>query len=96
MSKKLHEIKDLRLDDPIPFQLQHSQTYHGERLDQLVDSLDRVGLMSPIIFVLLTMKDYMWSQPNQCYERTGATLYLRRYGKDYPTMRHWSCSTTAT
>lgn len=43
------EIKEVRIGDLIPFQLQSSQTYHGERLEQLASSINNVGLMTPII-----------------------------------------------
>lgn len=50
MSEKLCERREVRLDDLIPFQLRpSSQTYQGERLEQLVSSIDRVGLMNAII-----------------------------------------------
>ena len=49
MNEKLQEIKEIHLDDLIPFQLQSSQAYEGDRLNQLVSSIERVGLMSPII-----------------------------------------------
>lgn len=49
MSEKLCERREVRLDDLIPFQLRPSQTYQGERLEQLVNSIDRVGLMNAII-----------------------------------------------
>lgn len=45
----MSEIKEVRFDDLIPFQLQTSQEYQGERLDQLVESINKVGLMTPII-----------------------------------------------
>ena len=49
MNEKLQEIKEIHLDDLIPFQHQSSQAYEGDRLNQLVSSIERVGLMSPII-----------------------------------------------
>lgn len=49
MNEKLQEIKEIHLDDLIPFQLRSSQPYQGERLDQLVSSIERVGLMHSII-----------------------------------------------
>lgn len=45
----MSEIKEVRIGDLIPFQLQSSQTYHGERLEQLASSINNVGLMTPII-----------------------------------------------
>lgn len=48
MSERCHEIKEVRLDDLIPFQLRSPQRYEGERLNHLVSSIERVGLMSPI------------------------------------------------
>lgn len=49
MNEELQKTKEIRLDDLIPFQLRFSQRYEGERLDHLVNSIERVGLMSPII-----------------------------------------------
>lgn len=45
----MSEIKEVRIGDLIPFQLHSSQTYHGERLEQLASSINNVGLMTPII-----------------------------------------------
>ena len=49
MDERLHEVREVRLDDLIPFQLCPAQTYQGERLEQLAHSIERVGLMNPII-----------------------------------------------
>lgn len=49
MDRELREIREIRLEDLVSFRLQTSQEYQGERLDQLVSSIDRVGLMNPII-----------------------------------------------
>lgn len=43
------EIVEIKLADLTPFQLQASQTYHGQRLEQLIASIERLGLMTPII-----------------------------------------------
>lgn len=43
------EIIEIKLEDLVPFSLQISQTYQGKRLEQLMDSIRRVGLMNPII-----------------------------------------------
>lgn len=48
MDEKLRETKEIRLDDLIPFQLRSSQSYQGARLEQLMDSIERLGLQSPI------------------------------------------------
>lgn len=48
MNEKLRETKEIRLDDLIPFQLRSSQSYQGARLEQLMDSIERLGLQSPI------------------------------------------------
>ena len=45
----LNELKDLKLDVLIPFQNHSGQTYEGERLQQLADSIKREGLITPII-----------------------------------------------
>ena len=48
MDEKLRETKEIRLDDLIPFQLRFSQPYKGARLEQLMSSIERLGLQSPI------------------------------------------------
>lgn len=49
MNERLHEVREVNLDDLIPFQLHPAQPYQGERLEQLIHSIERVGLMNPII-----------------------------------------------
>lgn len=49
MNDHTGEIIEIKLADLIPFGLQSSQTYHGERLEQLMSSIERLGLMTPII-----------------------------------------------
>lgn len=49
MDERLHEVREVRLDNLIPFQLHPALTYQGERLEQLAHSIERVGLMNPII-----------------------------------------------
>ena len=48
MNEILQETKEIRLDDLIPFQLRSSQPYQGARLEQLMSSIERLGLQSPI------------------------------------------------
>lgn len=48
MNEKLRETKEICLDDLIPFQLRSSQSYQGARLEQLMSSIERLGLQSPI------------------------------------------------
>lgn len=48
MNEKLQETKEIRLDKLIPFQLRSSQPYQGARLKQLMNSIERLGLQSPI------------------------------------------------
>lgn len=48
MNEKLQETKEIRLDKLIPFQLRSSQPYQGARLEQLMNSIERLGLQSPI------------------------------------------------
>lgn len=43
------EMKDIRLEDLIPFKCHSGRTYEGERLQQLMDSIEKTGLISPII-----------------------------------------------
>lgn len=43
------EIKEIRIESLQPFKMHSGQTYEGERLQQMMDSIKRSGLMSPII-----------------------------------------------
>lgn len=43
------KIIEIKLENLIPFSIHSSQTYHGERLEQLMSSIERLGLMNPII-----------------------------------------------
>ena len=43
------EMKDIRLEDLVPFKGHTGQAYKGERLQQLMDSIEKTGLISPII-----------------------------------------------
>lgn len=49
MDQKHHEVKEVKLGDLIPFQLRSSQSYQGERLDRLADSIKSRGLIDPIV-----------------------------------------------
>ncbi|MBD5461968.1 MAG: ParB N-terminal domain-containing protein [Lachnospiraceae bacterium] len=49
MSKVHGEIREIKIKDLIPFHSYSSQTYHGERLEQLMDSIERLGQLHPII-----------------------------------------------
>lgn len=49
MSDQTSELMEIKLVDLIAFKLQTSQTYQGERLEQLMSSIERLGLMTPII-----------------------------------------------
>lgn len=49
MYEMSHEVREVSIGDLIPFSLQSSQVYQGERLEQLMSSIERVGLMNPII-----------------------------------------------
>ncbi len=49
MNEEFRGIKEIRLDDLIPFQLRSSQSYKGARLEQLMSSIERLGLQSSII-----------------------------------------------
>ena len=43
------EIKEIRLEDMVPFKYHSGQMYEGERLLQLMDSIEKVGMMYPVI-----------------------------------------------
>ena len=49
VDEKVYVVREVRIDDLVSFRRQTSQEYQGERLDQLVSSIDRIGLMNPII-----------------------------------------------
>lgn len=49
MDDRLHEVREIKLDDLIPFHLYTTQVYQGDRLEQLVNSIEKVGLINPII-----------------------------------------------
>lgn len=49
MDKKIHETREINLDDLISFQLHPTQLYQGMRLKQLANSIEKVGLINPII-----------------------------------------------
>lgn len=49
MNSETHNEKNIRLNDLVKFSLHSSQTYEGERLKQLMDSIESVGLINPII-----------------------------------------------
>ncbi len=74
MSDRPLEYREVRLDSLISFRLQTSQTYQGERLEQLMSSIDRVGLMNAIIVRPLDEGKYeiICGHNRQCYEKTGA------------------------
>lgn len=43
------ETKEIRIDSLIPFKYHSGQTYTGERLQMMMDSIQHSGLMNPII-----------------------------------------------
>ena len=49
MNSETHNEKNISLNDLVKFSLHSSQTYTGERLRQLMDSIESVGLINPII-----------------------------------------------
>lgn len=49
MNSETHNEKEISLNDLVKFSLHSSQTYTGERLRQLMDSIESVGLINPII-----------------------------------------------
>lgn len=58
MNKLPSEIREIEIKDLIPFRNYSSQTYHGERLGQLMDSIERLGQMYPIIVRPVDNKKY--------------------------------------
>ncbi len=49
MKKVSNEIRKIKIKDLISYHNHSFQTYHGERLKQLMDSIERLGQMNPII-----------------------------------------------
>lgn len=49
MSEELRKSVEVRLEDLVRFTLQPSQEYQGDRLEELMNSIERLGLMTPII-----------------------------------------------
>ena len=49
MNQEHHEVMEIKLDDLIPFQHRFSQSYQGDRLNELASSIERDGLLDPII-----------------------------------------------
>lgn len=49
MNTETHEEKNIKLEDLVNFRAHPSQTYEGKRLAQLMDSIERDGLIYPII-----------------------------------------------
>ena len=43
------EIREINIEDLVPFKYHSGQMYEGERLKQLMDSIENLGLASPII-----------------------------------------------
>ena len=43
------EIKEVRLEEMVPFKSHSGLMHEGERLQQLMDSIENIGLMSPVI-----------------------------------------------
>ena len=43
------ETKEISIEFLLPFKIHSGKTYEGERLQQLMDSIERVGLLMPII-----------------------------------------------
>lgn len=58
MDDRLHEVREIKLDDLIPFHLYTTQVYQGERLVQLVDSIEKLGLINPIIVRIIDNGKY--------------------------------------
>lgn len=44
-----NKINNIKIEDLIPFTFHSGQTYQDKRLEQLMDSIKRLGLMNPII-----------------------------------------------
>ena len=44
-----NKVVEIKIEDLVPFSIQTAQVYQGERLEQLMDSIERLGVMNPII-----------------------------------------------
>lgn len=51
MNSETHNEKNISLNDLVKFSLHSSQTYTGERLRQLMDSIESVGLINQLLSV---------------------------------------------
>ncbi len=49
MNESNNELQELSLEKLVPFSLCHGQTYQGDRLEQLKNSIEKNGLLSAII-----------------------------------------------
>ena len=49
MQEENNKVVEIKLKELVPFRHHDSLTYQGERLEQLMDSIERLGLMNPII-----------------------------------------------
>lgn len=49
MDREMEDITELGIDELVPFGLCSFQTYEGERLEQLKNSIKRVGQLEPVI-----------------------------------------------
>lgn len=49
MEKENNEVREIRIDDLVPFKCRSHQTYERERLEQLMNDIERSGQMHPII-----------------------------------------------
>lgn len=52
------EVKEIRIESLQPFKMHSGQTYEGERLQQMMNSIRRSGLMNPIIVRLVESDKY--------------------------------------
>lgn len=83
MDERLHEVREVHLGDLVPFQLHTTQIYQGERLEQLVHSIERVGLMNPITVRLADDGEY---EIICGHNRTNA---MRKLGRDVIFANVW-------
>ncbi len=54
----INEIKEIPIEALQPFKMHSGQTYEGERLQQMMDSIKRLGLMYPMLVRLIENGKY--------------------------------------
>jgi len=78
MDTEKYGIKDVDIEKLVPFKLHSSQTYGGERLGQLMGSIEKSGLINPIIVRPIADGESMKYEIICGHNRTNAVRELGR------------------